>query len=241
LTPPRIFSALPPYGSIKASPKAISRRTSYLRVRLEFLPYPQLIATLFNGCAFGPPKPFTVPSSWPWVDHPVSGLQSMTRALLRLAFASDRLLNSFSMPRFATRRTVLQKVRGRASSCCASAGRKHRVSGSLSLPSRGSFHLSLTVLCAIGHRVVFSLGGWSPRLPTRFPVSRGTPDPAFDLPLAPTRLSRSSAGFPKTVPVRSRSLLAVHYPGMHASRFGLLRVRSPLLTESLLFSLPLPT
>ena len=30
----------------------------------------------------------------------------------------------------------------------------------------------------IGHWVVFSLGGWSPRLPTRFPVSRGTPDPA---------------------------------------------------------------
>ena len=28
---------------------------------------------------------------------------------------------------------------------------KHRVSGSLSLPSRGSFHLSLTVLYAIGH------------------------------------------------------------------------------------------
>ena len=31
---------------------------------------------------------------------------------------------------------------------------------------------------SIGHWVVFSLGGWSPRLPTRFPVSRGTPDPA---------------------------------------------------------------
>ena len=30
----------------------------------------------------------------------------------------------------------------------------------------------------IGHWVVFSLGGWSPRLPTRFPVSRGTPDSA---------------------------------------------------------------
>ena len=28
---------------------------------------------------------------------------------------------------------------------------KHRVSGSLSLPSRGPFHLSFTVLCAIGH------------------------------------------------------------------------------------------
>ena len=63
-------------------------------------------------------------------------------------------------------------------SCNASAGRKHRVSGSLSLPSRGTFHLSLTVLFSIGHWVVFSLGGWSPRLPTRFPVSRGTPDSA---------------------------------------------------------------
>ena len=31
---------------------------------------------------------------------------------------------------------------------------------------------------AIGHRGVFRLGGWSPRLPTRFLVSRGTLDPA---------------------------------------------------------------
>ena len=56
---------------------------------------------------------------------------------------------------------------------------KHRVSGSLSLPSRGSFHLSLTVLCAIGHQVVFSLGGWSPLLPARFLVSCGTLVPAL--------------------------------------------------------------
>ena len=53
---------------------------------------------------------------------------------------------------------------------------KHRVSGTLSLPSRGSFHLSLTVLCAIGRQVVFSLGGWSPLLPTKFLVLRGTLD-----------------------------------------------------------------
>ena len=33
----------------EASPKAISGRTSYLRVRLEFLRYPQLIPGLFNG------------------------------------------------------------------------------------------------------------------------------------------------------------------------------------------------
>ena len=41
-------------------------------------------------------------------------------------------------------------------------------------PHRSSFHLSLTVLCAIGHRGVFSLGRWSSQLPTGFHVSRGT-------------------------------------------------------------------
>ena len=41
-------------------------------------------------------------------------------------------------------------------------------------PHRSSFHLSLTVLCAIGHRVVFSLGRWSSQIPTKFLVFRGT-------------------------------------------------------------------
>ena len=50
------------------------------------------------------------------------------------------------------------------------------VSGTLSLPSRGAFHLSLTVLYAIGHQGVFSLGGWAPLLPTGFLVSCGTLD-----------------------------------------------------------------
>ena len=85
--------------------------------------------------------------------------------------------------------------------CGAPAGRRHRVSGSLSLPSRGPFHLSLTVLYAIGHWVVFSLGGWSPRFPTRFPVSRGTPDPAPYCQPSCTGLSPSAAGSPKTVPL----------------------------------------
>ncbi len=62
----------------EASPKAISRRTSYLRVRLEFLPYPHLIPTLFNGCGFGPPLPLTAASAWTWIDHPVSGLLQLT-------------------------------------------------------------------------------------------------------------------------------------------------------------------
>ena len=94
MTPPRKFSALPPQISTKASPKAISRRTSYLRVRLEFLPYPHLIATLFNGCAFGPPFPFTGTSTWTWIGHPVSGLHMLTLRPIktRSRFGSGALL-----------------------------------------------------------------------------------------------------------------------------------------------------
>ena len=101
------------YLSLEASPKAISRRTSYLRVRLEFLPYPHLIATLFNGCAFGPPLPLTAASTWTWIDHPVSGLLLLTLALLRLGFPTAPHLKCLTLPVSVTRRTVLQKVRGR--------------------------------------------------------------------------------------------------------------------------------
>ena len=87
--PPSPFSALPPLLILDASPKAISERTSYLRVRLEFLRYPQFIRYHFNGSRFGPPKPFTVPSTWTWIGHPVSGLIPATSyALFRLALAA---------------------------------------------------------------------------------------------------------------------------------------------------------
>ena len=112
MTPPRKFSALPPQDSYEASPKAISRRTSYLRVRLEFLPYPHLIPTLFNGCGFGPPLPFTAASAWTWIDHPVSGLRCVTlNARLRLGFPSAPHFMCLTLPHRITRRTVLQKVR----------------------------------------------------------------------------------------------------------------------------------
>ena len=79
---------------LEASPKAISRRTSYLRVRLEFLRYPHLITTFFNTCVFGPPKPFTVPSTWTWIGHPVSGLHMLTLRPIktRSRFGSGALL-----------------------------------------------------------------------------------------------------------------------------------------------------
>ena len=70
----------------EASPKAISGRTSYLRVRLDFLRYPHLIATFFNRCAFGPPPPFTAASTWTWVGHPVSGLCLLTWRPIKTRF-----------------------------------------------------------------------------------------------------------------------------------------------------------
>ena len=78
LSTPSLFSALHPVIYYEASPKAISERTSYIRVRLEFLRYPHLIAGLFNGRAFGPPWSFTSTSAWTWVGHSVSGLLHTT-------------------------------------------------------------------------------------------------------------------------------------------------------------------
>ena len=116
---------------------------------------------------------------------------------------------------------------------------RHRVSGSLSLPSRGSFHLSLTVLCAIGHWIVFSLGGWSLLLPTGFLVSCGTLVPASRVCLSLTGL------LPSLAALSSALLLSfhVHVAGPQPQPtvvcwFGLFPVRSPLLRKSMFLSFP---
>jgi hypothetical protein len=71
---------------------------------------------------------------------------------------------------------------------------KHTVSGTLSLGFRRTFHLSLTVLVHYRSPGVFSLAGWSPRLPTEFHVFRGTNELRSKAsPLSPTGLSPSVA------------------------------------------------
>ena len=177
MKPPSLYSALPSVISQHASPKAISRRTSYIRVRLEFLRYPQVITDYFNRRVFGPPQRFTAASTCSWIGHPVSGLRRDTIRPIqtRFRFGSETLsLNLAShrnSPARSTKSTT-SHARGAMSAC------KHTVSGSFSLPSRGSFHLSLTVLYSIGHMVVFSLRRWSSFLPSGFLVSRRTPDAA---------------------------------------------------------------
>ena len=57
----------------EAAPICISGRTSYLRVRLAFHPYPQLIRQFCNTERFGPSRRVSFASAWPWVAHTVSG------------------------------------------------------------------------------------------------------------------------------------------------------------------------
>ena len=130
-----------------------------------------------------------------------SGFGSTSRnylALFRLAFASAPVLNTLTSLRNVTRRPVLQKVRHYTLSCAVSAC-KHMVSGSLSLPSRGPFHLSLTVLYAIGHQVVFSLMRWSSHVHTGFHVSCATLDTCHLKSISPTRLLLRIARFSNRV------------------------------------------
>ena len=236
MTPPRKFSALPPLISTEASPKAISRRTSYLRVRLEFLPYPHLIPTLFNGCGFGPPLPLTAASTWTWIDHPVSGLPSLTLALLRLGFPAAPVLKTLTLPVSATRRTVLQKVRGRAYKALpqlVDTGFQvlfHSPPGVLfTFPSQ-YYALSVT-------KWYLALGGGPPHFPQGF----SCPAVLWILPLpiafmyeALTLSGRAS----QPVPLTNQLTYAVRNPSMHARWFRLLRFRSPLLPESMFLSFP---
>ena len=108
--------------------------------------------------------------------------------------SAPSVLNLAGMSNSPDRSTKSTPSARRPSTVC-----RHKVSGSLSLPSRGPFHLSLTVLFSIGHQVVFSLGRWSSRLPTGFLVSRGTLDPAAGLLVSSTGLSPSLVCFPKTL------------------------------------------
>ena len=141
---------------------------------MEFLPYPHLIATLFNGCAFGPPRDFTPASSWTWVDHPVSGLPVLTLALFRLGFPAAPRLDRLTLPAPATRRTVLQKVRG----CACALPQLVNIGFQVLFhsPPGVLFTVPSRYLFSIGYQVVFSLTEWSPLFHTRFLVSRTTLD-----------------------------------------------------------------
>ena len=119
---------------------------------MAFHPYPQLIPSVFNLSGFGPPRGLTRASPWPWVDHSASGPEHTTTpphggyALFRLAFAAatPHGLTSRHVPdsqAHSSKGTPSPHPKEEALTAC-----RHTVSGTLSLPSRGTFHHSLTVL-----------------------------------------------------------------------------------------------
>ena len=122
---------------------------------MAFHPYPQLIPPVFNLGGFGPPRALTRASTWPWVDHSASGLDPATQnALFRLAFAtaSPHGLTSplsTNSQAHSSKGTPSHTQRHALTAC------RHMVSGTISLPSRGTFHHSLTVL--IHYRSVGSI------------------------------------------------------------------------------------
>jgi hypothetical protein len=171
--PPRHSSALPPPAPCEAAPKGISGRTSYLRVRLAFHPYPQLIRALCNGHRCGPPPPLTAASPWPWVAHPVSGLPRATRRPLRtrlrcgsgcrcLSLAARDLSPVRSTKSTPSQVALLRRIAGA------------RFQALFHSPLPGCFSPFPRGTLRYRSCRVFSLGTWSSRFPTEFHVLRRT-------------------------------------------------------------------
>ena len=219
---------------------------------MAFHPYPGVIPSVFNRSGFGPPRGLTPASACPWIAHPASRLQRATHfAILKARFRCGSFSNLTS-PHTATRWLILQKARRHnARLLRLLVGARFQV----------LFHSPLGVLFtfpsrywfAIGHRRVFSLGGWSPRLRTGFHVPGPTRDAqqwgdGFRVrgshPLRPALPCRSATRLLCNHSTEGSSVTCVPQPPggnacrLHAPGFGLVRFRSPLLAQSRLISLP---
>jgi hypothetical protein len=114
----------------------------------------------------------TPPSSWPWIDHLVSGLRPATESpysdslSLRLPYSVKLATERKSLTHY-TKGTQSPLSRLPLFVCMRFQDLFHSPPGVLfAFPSRYLF--------TIGRLRVFSLGGWSPHLQTGFHVSRPT-------------------------------------------------------------------
>ena len=160
-------------------------------------------------------------------------------ALLRLAFAAAPPLKGLTLPVKVTRRLIMQKARRHGASTAPTACRR-MVSGSLSLRysrffspfphGTGSLSVSQEYLVLADGPAGFTQGFTCPAL-LRIPLSQSSlPVPGYHRlrPLFPKGSSSSLLEY--------RGPTTPHMP--EHVRFGLIRFRSPLLPESLLFSPP---
>ena len=115
---------------------------------------------------------------------------------------SLRLGHPLTSPRGATRWLILQKARRHTSRGAPTACRQ-AVSGTVSLPSRGAFHLSLAVL--VRYRSQESIQGWRVDPPDSHRVSRARRYSGADCRGDPIRV-RGSNPVPPAFPGRSASV-----------------------------------
>ena len=220
---------------------------------MAFHPYPRVIPSVFNRSGFGPPRGLTPASACPWVAHPASRPRRATHvAVLKTRFRCGSL-HSLTSPRIVTRWLILQKARRHTAWVLRLL---------VGARFQALFHSPLGVLFtfpsrywfAIGHRRVFSLGGWSPLLRTGFHVPGPTLDrrpqsssfaygaltrcgrPSHAVPLERGFVTAAGAWGPRALrpatPARQRP------QPWRRRRFGLARFRSPLLARSRLISPP---
>ncbi len=111
--------------------------------------------------------------------HLVSGLVHDTCRRLRLAFATPTGLTPLSLHHTAN--SLARSTKSTRSSRRTPTLFKQRISGSISLPSRGTFHLSLTVLVYYRSQRLFSLGRWSSQIQAGLHVSDPTQEHSAEL------------------------------------------------------------
>ena len=138
---------------------------------MAFHPYPQVIAAVFNRRAFGPPRGLTPASACPGIAHPASRPARATRRPVRTRLLCGSL-PSLTSPRASD--SLAHSTKGTPSHPKgAPTARGRTVSGAVSLPSRGAFHLSLTVL--VHYRSQGSVQAWMVVHPGSDRVSRARP------------------------------------------------------------------
>ena len=160
-------------------------------------------------------------------------------ALFRLAFASAP---HFLLNLAGSRNSLAHSSIGTPSTAYGSSTVcKHTVSGSVSFPSRGAFHLSLMVLCAIGRYLCFALEGGPPGFPRGFscPAVLWCRLSGFYFRLHGFHILRRF--FPEAS-ANFHFRMTVLNPGkVSFSGLGLCPVRSPLLRVSRLITFPQAT
>ena len=134
---------------------------------MAFHPYPQVIPQVFNLGGFGPSRDFTRASTWPWIDHPVSGLRPTTERPVQTRFRSG----SPSLVNLATYRNSLAH---------SSKGTPSPRKGGSDRPEAHGFRISFTPLlgvlftvpsrywCTIGRLRILSLTRWSSQIHASF-------------------------------------------------------------------------